>query len=470
MKLWSGRFTLPLDDKAEEFNASLPFDKNLFRYDILGSIAHCTMLGAVGIIPQNEAEGIKAALSNILTDIEIGKLEIEGAEDIHTFVETELISRVGNIGKKVHTARSRNDQVALDIRMYVKDCCLLQRDCLAALINTLIAVSKKNVNAVMPGYTHMQKAQPTTLGHHLSAYTAMFLRDVNRLNQCYDSADVLPLGSLALAGSTYPIDRKMTGNLLNFSRISDNSMDSVSDRDFALDYLYACSVIAMHCSRIAEELILYATDEFRFLELDDRFSTGSSIMPNKKNPDILELIRGKTGRVYGNLTALLTLMKGLPLAYNKDMQEDKEPLFDSTAAVNDSLVMLNAVFSTSKFNLSAMRAGAAGGYSAATDAADYLVKKGMAFRDAHSIAGQLVLYCIKTNKTFDSLALKDFKKFSKLYDKDILEAVKLDNLIHNRNSTGGTSPDAVRICLRSQKRQLDKLMGAITKDNIKCFL
>lgn len=458
MKLWSGRFTKPLDEKAEEFNASLPFDKQLYRYDIEGSIAHCTMLSACGIISQKDALDINTALSGILADIDSCKLIIEGAEDIHTFVETELIRRIGDIGKRVHTARSRNDQVALDIRMYVKDCCRLQRDSLVGLVNTLIAISKKSIKTIMPGYTHMQKAQPTTLAHHLSAYTAMFLRDIQRLNYCYVSADVLPLGSLALAGSTYPIDREMTARLLNFSKVSDNSMDSVSDRDFALDYLYACSVIAMHCSRIAEELIIYATDEFKFLELDDRFSTGSSIMPNKKNPDILELIRGKTGRVYGNLTALLTLQKGLPLAYNKDMQEDKEPLFDTTAAVNDSIVMLDAVLSSSKFNPAAMRAGAAGGYSAATDAADYLVKKGMAFRDAHSVAGQLVLYCIRTGKTFDNLTLKDFKKFSKLYDKDILEAVKLDSLVNNRKSAGGTSPDAVAACIKSQKKQLDKLM------------
>lgn len=458
MKLWSGRFTKPLDEKAEEFNASLPFDKQLYRYDIEGSIAHCTMLGACGIIPQKDAADITAALSGILADIDSGKLVIDGAEDIHTFVETELIRRIGDVGKRVHTARSRNDQVALDIRMYVKDCCRLQRESLAGLVNTLIAVSKKNIKTVMPGYTHMQKAQPTTLAHHLSAYTSMFLRDIKRLNYCYGSADSLPLGSLALAGSTYPIDREMTGKLLDFSQVSDNSMDAVSDRDFALDYLYACSVIAMHCSRIAEELIIYATDEFKFIELSDRFSTGSSIMPNKKNPDILELIRGKTGRVYGNLTALLTLLKGLPLAYNKDMQEDKEPLFDTTVAVNDSIVMLDAVISSTKFNASAMRSGAAGGYSAATDAADYLVKKGMAFRDAHSVAGQLVLYCIKADKTFDSLTLRDFKKFSKLYEKDILEAVKLDNLVNNRNSVGGTSPDAVTACIRSQKKQLEKLL------------
>lgn len=457
MKLWGGVFTQNTDKIADDFNSSLKFDKRLYKHDILGSIAHAKMLGKQKIISNQESEAIINGLESILDDIQNHKLEIKDAEDIHSFVEQKLTKRIGDAGKKLHTARSRNDQVALDIRMYLKDSIDNTVFKLKKLCNTLLELAQKYNDAIMPGFTHMQKAQPVTLGHYFNAYVCMFMRDIDRLMDAKKRIDVMPLGSGALAGTTYPIDREFTGKLLGFSEISLNSLDSVSDRDFLVEYLACVSIICIHMSKISEEWIYWACDEFSFITLDDKYSTGSSIMPQKKNPDMLELIRAKTARVAGHLSSSICLLKALPLSYNKDMQEDKEALFDAEDTVNMCLDVLERVAATAKFNTQKMYKSASGGYSAATDIADYLAKKGVPFRDAHKLTGEIVLFCIKNNLALEQLTLDQFKSFSDVFESDIIDAVKLDNVVKNRNSLGGTSPQSVLKSTQILKEKLKKL-------------
>ena len=456
MKLWSGRFEKTSEKLAEEFNASLPFDIRLYKQDIEGSVAHCKMLAACGIISDSDAEIITDALAKIKSGIESGSIKAEG-EDIHSLVENELIKLTGERGKKLHTARSRNDQVATDFRMYLRDSVNTVCNCLKDLITVLADIAEKNVATVMPGYTHLQKAQAVTLGHHFSAYCQMFLRDIQRFNDAYKRINIMPLGSCALASTTYPIDRKMTAALLGFDGITENSMDGVSDRDFALEYLFCCTTVSMHLSRLCEELILWSTEEFSFIEIDDAYATGSSIMPQKKNPDMAELVRGKTGRVYGNLTALLTIMKSLPLAYNKDMQEDKEAVFDSEDTVINCLKIITAMLPSVTFNNKVMKKAAKGGYLNATDAADYLVKKGLPFRAAHEVIGNMVLYCIKHSKTIDALTIEEFKSFSPLFEEDIKIAVSQKSMINGRAVIGGTAYAEVKRQIKAVKKQLKNI-------------
>ena len=454
MKLWSGRFQKETDRLADEFNSSLPFDKKLYRQDIEGSIAHCKMLGACEIIPGEDAGKIVTSLQNILDDIEAGKLTIEGGEDIHSFVEAELIKRIGDVGKKLHTSRSRNDQVATDLRLYLKNSADTICGCLRELINALLTIAKDNTGTIMPGFTHLQKAQPITLAHHMAAYCEMFLRDIDRFSGCKKRMDVMPLGSCALAGTTYPIDRNVTASLLGFGKISNNSLDAVSDRDFAIEFLFDCSMVSMHLSRLCEEIILWTTEEYSFAVIDDAFATGSSIMPQKKNPDMAELVRGKTGRVYGNLISLLTVMKSLPLAYNKDMQEDKEAVFDSEETVVKCLKIMAAMLPAISFDRKRMKASSKGGYTNATDVADYLVKKGMPFRKAHEVTGNLVLYCSKKKIALEKLSIEEFKTFSDLFEKDILEKIKVENVVNSRSVYGGPAKKEVKRQLSYIKKRL----------------
>ncbi|MCL2751896.1 MAG: argininosuccinate lyase [Firmicutes bacterium] len=455
MKMWAGRFEKETDKLADEFNSSLPFDKTLIEYDIAGSIAHATMLGETGIIAAADAQKIADGLRSILNDYKRGKLKIKGAEDIHMFVEEQLTKRIGSAGKKVHTARSRNDQVALDLKLYLKDTSGHIRSALIGVIETLAGTAKKHLGSYMSGYTHLQIAQPVTLGHFLCAHAFALTRDVQRLINANQFFDVMPLGAGALAGTSFPIDRARVAELLGFGSVTDNSLDTVADRDFAVEFLYCCASIMTHCSRLCEDLILWSTSEFGYAELDERYSTGSSMMPNKKNPDMLELIRGKTGRVYGSLFALLTVLKGLPMAYNKDMQEDKEAVFDAADTVYTCLRILKEVIATTAFNTARMEKCAAEGYSAATDAADYLAKKGLPFRDAHRIAGRITKYCIKKNKTFEDLTLKELKKFSPLYDGGAPDALKLTNVVGGRNSFGGPAETAA--ALERLEKKLEKM-------------
>lgn len=461
MKMWTGRFKGTIDEAADSFNSSLSFDKRLYKHDIMGSIAHCTMLGERGIIPKEEADKICLTLSDIFYDIKNGKLAVSGAEDIHMFVEEELTKRLGDAGKKLHTGRSRNDQVALDIRLYLRDNIDELKQQLRTLTETVIGLAEQHTDTLMPAYTHMQKAQPTTLAHHLMAYAEMFLRDIDRLGDCFDRVNVMPLGSGACTGTTYPIDRARVAELLDFPAVTQNSLDGVSDRDFAAEYVFCCSLIMTHLSRFNEELIYWATDEFGFVELDDRFSTGSSIMPQKKNPDMSELIRGKTGRVYGDLTAILTVMKGLPLAYNKDMQEDKEAVFDAGDTALACIEIFSALLPSLKFNKDAMLKGAGGGFTAATDCADYLVKKGMPFRDAHSVIGSLVLYCAEYCKKLDELSIEEYKKFSPLFEADIIKIVDVRNLVNARKIAGAPSAKSVNAEIKHAKKVIEKMF----KDN-----
>lgn len=454
MKMWSGRFKNSIDEQADEFNSSLDFDKRLFRQDITGSIAHCTMLGECNVILKSEAELIAKTLSEILNDIVSGNLKIDGGEDIHMFVEAELTKRIGSVGKKLHTGRSRNDQVALDIRLYLRDAITEINDMIKQLISVLMNISENNLSTIMPAYTHMQKAQPTTLAHHFMAYAEMFYRDSQRMRDCFNRVNIMPLGSGACTGTTYPISRERVAQLLNFDDITYNSLDAVSDRDFAIEFHSACAIIMMHLSRFNEELIYWATDEFKFIELSDKFSTGSSIMPQKKNPDMSELIRGKTGRCYGNLIATLTFMKGLPLAYNKDMQEDKEPIFDSEDTVKACLSIFTAMLPSLKFRTDVMLIGANGGYTVATECADYLVKKGMPFRDAHSVIGKLVLYCAENNKRLDMLNLNEYKLHSDIFEQDILDAVNLNNAVQNRKIHGSPAEKSVKFEIERMKKLL----------------
>ena len=444
MKLWGGRFEKKTDGLVDDFHSSITFDQRLAHQDITGSIAHATMLGRQGIIPQADADAIVAGLKAIDADIAAGRVQFElDAEDIHMNVEKLLIERIGEAGKRLHTGRSRNDQVALDCRMYVKDAAKEAASLMAELCRTLLGIARAHTETIMPGYTHLQRAQPITLGHHMMAYFQMFARDMQRMKEVHAHADVMPLGSGALAGTTYPLDRELVAQLLGFSAISANSLDGVSDRDFVCDYLYAASACMMHLSRFCEELILWNSHEFRFVEMDDGFATGSSIMPQKKNPDVAELIRGKTGRVYGDLTGLLTTLKGLPLAYNKDMQEDKEALFDARDTLVKSLVVFNAMLAACTFRTDTMARGAEGGFTNATDAADYLVKKGMPFRDAHAVIGHLVLHCVKENKAILDLSLEELKTFSDLFEQDVFEACSMRACVQLRDVPGGPAPARV---------------------------
>ena len=455
MKLWGGRFEKATNGLVDDFHSSIRFDQRLARQDITGSIAHATMIGEQGIIPKADADAIVEGLKSILADVEAGKVEFElDAEDIHMNVEKLLTERIGEAGKRLHTGRSRNDQVALDCRMYVKESAKEAISYQRELCETLLAIAKAHAGSIMPGYTHMQRAQPVTLGHHMMAYFQMFSRDMQRMKEVYQHADVCPLGCGALAGTTYPLNRARTAELLGFSSVALNSLDGVSDRDFVCDYIYAASVCMMHLSRFCEELILWNSHEFKFVEMDDGFATGSSIMPQKKNPDVAELIRGKTGRVYGDLMGLLTTLKGLPLTYNKDMQEDKEGLFDARDTLIKSLMVFTAMLSTCTFRTENMARSAEGGFTNATDAADYLVKKGMAFRDAHAVIGHLVLHCVKENKAILDLSLEELKTFSELFEEDVYEACSMHACVTLRDVTGGPAPGRVQETVAAGERFL----------------
>jgi len=444
MKLWGGRFEKSTDKSVDDFNSSIRFDSRMYKQDILGSIAHAKMLGKCKIISQEDSDLIQATLKEILKDIENGQIEFEiDAEDIHMNIEKILISRIGDVGKRLHTGRSRNDQVALDIRMYLKDEVREIKKMLISLENTLLDISEKNIDVILPGYTHLQRAQPITFAHHMMAYFQMFKRDLGRLDDCYKRINIMPLGSGALASTTYPLDRQMVAEELGFDEITENSLDGVSDRDFAIELASCLSIIMMHLSRFSEELIIWSSHEFGFVEMDDAYSTGSSIMPQKKNPDVAELVRGKTGRVYGSLISLLTVMKALPLAYNKDMQEDKESIFDAVDTVKLCLPVFTKMIATMKINKEKMYKAAQGGFTNATDIADYLVKKGIPFRDAHEIIGKMVLYCIGNNKAIDELSMEEFKNFSPLISDDVYREISLETCVSGRNLPGGPSKERV---------------------------
>ncbi|MDD4715092.1 MAG: argininosuccinate lyase [Oscillospiraceae bacterium] len=444
MKLWAGRFHKETDEKVDDFNSSIGFDARLYREDIAGSIAHATMLGEQGIIDPGEARAIVAGLASIREDIEAGKVSFSvDNEDIHMNIETLLTGRIGATGKRLHTARSRNDQVAVDFKLYLKKEALSIRSLVMDLMEVLARKAEGTMETVMPGYTHLQRAQPTTFAHYMMAYANMLRRDVTRLEDCRERMDECPLGSGALASTTYPVDRQRTARLLGFSRVTENSLDGVSDRDFAIEMCSALSVLMMHLSRFSEELILWCSWEFRFIELDDAYSTGSSIMPQKKNPDVAELVRGKTGRVYGALTTLLTLMKGLPLAYNKDMQEDKEAVFDAVDTVKRCLPVFSAMIDTLTVKPEAMKAAASRGFINATDCADYLVRKGIPFRDAYGIVGRLVSLCMDKGKNLEDLPLSDFRSVSEAFGPDVYEALDLRTCVQRRNVEGGPARSAV---------------------------
>ena len=450
MKLWGGRFKKGTDKLVNDFNSSIRFDSRMYKEDIEGSLAHATMLGDKGIIPKEASEKITSGLLEILKRIDNGVIEIDQtSEDIHSFVEGTLTYYIGEYGKMVHTGRSRNDQVTLDLRLYLKKAIISLKKDIIALEDVLLEKAKENVKTIMPGYTHMQKAQPITFAHHLLAYAEMLKRDFGRLTDCYKRVDEMPLGAGALATSTYPIDRQAVADYLGFSKVTMNSLDSVSDRDYVIETLSCLSMIMMHLSRFSEEIILWCTNEFSFIELDDGYSTGSSIMPQKKNPDVAELVRGKTGRVYGDLITLLTVMKGIPLAYNKDMQEDKEALFDALDTVELSLKTFCGMVKTMKVKCDNMRKGAALGFTNATDVADYLVKKGMPFRNAHSVVGEIVLECIKQNKMIEELTLDELKTFSPIFEEDIYKAIDLLTCVEERKVIGGPSTESVNIQIKA---------------------
>ena len=444
MPLWTGRFKKQLDKKTNDFNSSISFDCRMASQDIKGSIAHATMLGKQNIIDKSESEKIVSSLEGIAADLESGKLEIDmSAEDIHTFVEGELTKRLGSTGKRLHTARSRNDQVALDLRLYLLDEIEKIDLALKEFIDVILKKAKENYDAVMPGYTHLQRAQPITFGHHLMAYAAMLLRDRERLADCKKRTAVSPLGSGALAGTTYPLDREYAAELLGLSGVCANSLDGVSDRDYVIELLSCLSLVMVHLSRFAEEVVMWCSWEFKFIELDDAFSTGSSIMPQKKNPDIAELVRGKSGRVFGSLVTLLTVMKGLPLAYNKDMQEDKQAVFDAVDTVLICIDTFAAMLDSAKVLKANMRAAAAKGFINATDCADYLVKKGLPFRDAYKAVGELVAFCIENGYTLETLPLEEYRRVCELFADDVYAAIDLDNCVKGRNVKGGPAPQRV---------------------------
>lgn len=455
-KMWAGRFSKELDKRVNDFNSSISFDARMYRQDIRGSIAHATMLGDTGIIDKGESEKIVEGLNGILADIDSGKLLFDpNAEDIHMFVEQVLTERLGDAGKRLHTARSRNDQVALDIRMYLRDEIMVIIPMLKNLAETLCKIAEDNTDTVMPGYTHLQRAQPITLAHHLMAYANMLVRDIERLADTYKRMNVMPLGSGALAATTYPIDRRQVSALLGFDDITQNSLDGVSDRDFCIELCSALSILMMHLSRLSEEIVMWCSWEFKYIELDDAYSTGSSIMPQKKNPDITELIRGKTGRVYGDLNTLLVMMKGIPLAYNKDMQEDKEAIFDAIDTAKLCLETVTPMLATMRINKENMRNAAARGFINATDCADYLVKKGMPFRDAYKITGTLVALCIEKNLTLEQLPIEEYKKLCDTFEEDVYEAIKLETCVNMRKAEGGPAPESV-------KRQIEFIRNAIS--------
>lgn len=454
--LWGGRFTQPTDQFVQEFTASITFDQRLYRYDIQGSMAHCRMLARQGILTTAEADQILAGLTDLLTDIEAGRFDFSVAlEDIHMNIEARLIERIGPVGGKLHTARSRNDQVAVDIRLYLRDEIAAILAFLTRLQGALLDQAEANLDTLMPGYTHLQTAQPVLLAHHLLAYFEMLQRDRGRLQDCSRRLNQLPLGAGALAGTTFPIDREWVAQQLGFAGVTRNSLDSVSDRDFALEFCAASATLMMHLSRLAEELILWSSADFDFIELSDAFCTGSSIMPQKKNPDVPELVRGKTGRVYGNLISLLTLMKALPLAYNKDMQEDKEPLFDSIDTVKGSLKIFADMIAQMRIKAGNMRTAAARGFSTATDVADYCVRKGLPFRQAHEVVGKTVRYCVETGKDIPDLSLEEFRRFSPLIEADIYDFVTLEASVNARTATGGTARSAVAGEIVRARQQLE---------------
>jgi len=453
VKAWSGRVEKPTDEFVERFTSSLPFDWRLFRVDITGSVAHARMLGATGIIPKNDAGAIEKGLLAIRDEIESGRFEFDTSdEDIHMAIERALTDAIGPAGGKLHTARSRNDQVALDLRMYLKGEIVACAELVVALQETLIGVASDNVDAVMPGYTHLQRAQPVLFAHHLLAYVQMLARDFVRLLQCHSAADVMPLGSAALAGTEFPIDREMIAEELGFERISENSMDSVADRDFVVDFLAAASTIMVHLSRLCEEIVIFGSTEFGFVTLDDAYATGSSIMPQKKNPDVAELVRGKAGRVFGDLTGTLAMLKGLPLAYNRDLQEDKEALFDALDTVRDCLVAVAGMVGTMTVN-SEVTEAAAGGFSAATDLADFLVEKGLPFREAHEVIGKIVLHCEKTGEALDALGAEEFASFHPAFAEGVPPLGARD-VIARRTSAGGTAPERVAEQLKAAAARL----------------
>ncbi|MDY0397799.1 MAG: argininosuccinate lyase [Desulfuromonas thiophila] len=454
--LWGGRFTQPTDQFVQEFTASITFDQRLYRYDIQGSMAHCRMLARQGILTTAEADQILAGLTDLLTDIEAGRFDFSVAlEDIHMNIEARLIERIGPVGGKLHTARSRNDQVAVDIRLYLRDEIAAILAFLTSLQGALLDQAEANLDTLMPGYTHLQTAQPVLLAHHLLAYFEMLQRDRGRLQDCSRRLNQLPLGAGALAGTTFRIDREWVAQQLGFAGVTRNSLDSVSDRDFALEFCAASATLMMHLSRLAEELILWSSADFDFIELSDAFCTGSSIMPQKKNPDVPELVRGKTGRVYGNLISLLTLMKALPLAYNKDMQEDKEPLFDSIDTVKGSLKIFADMIAQMRIKAGNMRTAAARGFSTATDVADYCVRKGLPFRQAHEVVGKTVRYCVETGKDIPDLSLEEFRRFSPLIEADIYDFVTLEASVNARTATGGTARSAVAGEIVRARQQLE---------------
>lgn len=457
MKLWEGRFDKPTAPDADAFNESLSFDKKLYRADITCSIAHATMLGECKIITKDESKKIIEGLNGILSDIESGKIEVTGYEDIHSFVENTLTARIGEAGKKLHTARSRNDQVATDFRYYVRESILKTKAALTDVINALIEKGEDGVDSIMPGYTHLRKAQPINCGQYFMAYAEMFLRDMERLTDSYKRVNVMPLGSGALAGTSYPIDREITRSLLEFDKISQNSLDGVSDRDFVAEYIFDLSLISTHLSRLSEDLILYTSSEFGYFEMPDEFSTGSSIMPQKKNPDICELVRGKTGRVYGHLVAILTAIKGTPLAYNKDLQEDKEGLFDAEKTVQSCLSIYAEMLKAIILNKERMLKAAAEDFTCATDVADYLAKKGIPFRTAHAVTGKIVRYCLENGKTLETLTLDEYKENSEYFEEDILSVVNAVNSANSRKSVGGSSKESTLNAIESVKERLKTL-------------
>lgn len=454
-QLWGGRFTKETDQLVYNFNASITFDQKFYKQDIEGSIAHVTMLAKQGILTEQERDDIVRTLKEIRDEVESGKLEITSEyEDIHSFVEANLIDRLGDTGKKLHTGRSRNDQVALDMRLYTRDELLHTDDLLKELLETILKIMEANTETIMPGFTHLQKAQPITLAHHMGAYFEMFKRDRLRLHDIYERMNYCPLGSGALAGTTYSLDREYTAELLRFYGPTLNSMDGVSDRDYLIEFLSACATIMMHLSRFSEEIIIWNSNEYQFVEIDDAYSTGSSIMPQKKNPDIAELVRGKTGRVYGALMSLLTTMKGIPLAYNKDMQEDKELSFDAMDTVKGCIALFTGMLATMKFNKGKMRLSANNGFTNATDAADYLVKHGVPFRDAHGIIGKIVLYCIERGIAIDDMSLDELKAICPVFEEDIYEEISMETCVNNRLTIGAPGKAAMEKVIKAEKAYL----------------
>lgn len=469
-QLWGGRFTKETDHLVYHFNASISFDRKLFEEDIEGSIAHAVMLEKQGILSEEEKNAIVKGLVGIREDVKNGRLEITDAyEDIHSFVEANLTERIGDAGKKLHTGRSRNDQVALDMKLYIRKEILHVAEELDALLHTLLDVMEENKETYMPGFTHLQKAQPITLSHHMGAYFEMFHRDSLRMRDIYKRMNYCPLGSGALAGTTYPLDRGYTASLLGFEGPTLNSMDSVADRDYLIEFLSSLATVMMHLSRFCEEVIIWNSNEYRFIEIDDAYSTGSSIMPQKKNPDIAELVRGKTGRVYGALVSILTVMKGIPLAYNKDMQEDKELTFDAVDTVKGCLALFTGMLKTMKFNREVMAASAMNGFTNATDAADYLVGKGVPFRDAHGIIGRLVLYCIDKNTCIEALSMEEFREISPVFEEDIYDAVSLKACVERRLTIGAPGPEAMDEVIGKYKEIVENswLLGFLPKEMVK---